>query len=163
MTRRSSAPAVALGIGAIAGLRTMVPPAAIAWALRRGTLQTESLAFTRAIPAKASKRIIELAVSELIADKLPFTPSRLRFKPLAFRLVSGAACGAIASGALKQSMGLGAVLGGLGGLAGAVIGHRVRKVFSREISPFAVALLEDAVAITGSIALVTIMAKEQSR
>jgi hypothetical protein len=41
-------------------------------------------------------------VSELIADKMPFTPSRLNAAPLPSRIVSGAICGATIYGVVKR-------------------------------------------------------------
>ena len=44
--------------------------------------------FATIISPKASKQITDFAVSELIADKLPFTPSRLKSGPFAARILS---------------------------------------------------------------------------
>jgi uncharacterized membrane protein len=85
---------LAIGLGVIAGLRPMLALAAMAWAVKRGRIRTGPSPIVRIVSAGASRRIAELAVSELIADKLPFTPSRLNAAPLAFRIVSGAICGA---------------------------------------------------------------------
>ena len=75
----------------------------------------------------------DFAVSELIADKLPFTPSRLKAGPLASRIVSGAVCGAAIYGVVEQPLQEGAVLGGLGAIAGAFAGYHMRKRLSRDI------------------------------
>jgi hypothetical protein len=60
--------------------------------------------FARIISAQASKTIIDLALSELIADKLPFTPSRLKPSPFAARILSGAVCGATIYGVVKRPL-----------------------------------------------------------
>src|SRR5438552_7512318 len=148
--KRQHAPALAIGIGAVAGLRPMMAPAVIAWALRRGRVRPGGSPFARIGSASDSKRIAEFAISELIADKLPFTRSRLNAAPLASRVVPGAICGAAIHGTLKQPLAQGAVLGGLGALAGAITGYYVRQRLNREMPDLAVALLEDAFAVGGS-------------
>ncbi|PYV67013.1 MAG: hypothetical protein DMG97_28240 [Acidobacteria bacterium] len=135
---------LAVGIGAVAGLRPMTAPAVIAWAARRKWIHLGSSPFVTIISARASRTITELAISELIADKLPFTPSRLNPGPLASRIASGAVCGAAVCGAVKRPFVEGALLGGLGAIAGALAGYHVRKRLSRETPDFAVGLLEDA-------------------
>jgi uncharacterized membrane protein len=110
------------------------------------------------VSASASKRISEFAISELIADKLPFTRSRLNAAPLASRVVSGAICGAAIHGTLKKPLAQGAVLGGLGALAGAITGYYVRQRLNREMPDFAVALLEDALAVGGGAVITALTA-----
>jgi uncharacterized membrane protein len=75
--RRSYTPVLAVGIGAVAGLRTLTAPAVLAWAAKRRWIRMGNSPFATIISAKASKRMTDFAVSELIADKLPFT-GRLR-------------------------------------------------------------------------------------
>src|SRR5947199_8437586 len=84
---------LAAGIGIVAGLRPMTAPAIIAWAAKRRWINLGSSPFATIISGRASQRVTELAISELIADKLPFTSSRLNAGPLASRIASGAICG----------------------------------------------------------------------
>jgi len=84
---------LAAGIGIVAGLRPMTAPAIIAWAAKRRWINLGSSPFATIISRRASQPVTELAISELIADKLPFTPSRLNAGPLASRIASGAICG----------------------------------------------------------------------
>ena len=116
--------------------------------------------FVTIVSAKASKRITDLAVSELIADKLPFTPSRLKTGPLASRILSGAVCGATIYGMLERPLGEGAVLGGVGAIAGAFAGYHMRKRLSRQRSDLGVAVLEDALAIGGAILITALAAPD---
>lgn len=159
--RGSYIPALAVGIGVVAGLRALTAPAVLALAADRGMVRLGSSPLAAIISAKASKRITDFAVSELIADKLPFTPSRLNAAPLASRVVSGAICGAAIYGIVKQSLAEGAVLGGLGALAGAFAGYHARKRLSRNLPDLGVAVLEDALAIGGGV-LVTALASASS-
>jgi len=73
--------------------------------------------------------------------------------------VSGAVCGATIYGVVKQPLKEGAVLGGLGAIAGAFAGYHMRKRLSRNLPELGVAVLEDALAIGGGI-LVAALAKK---
>ena len=141
----SYTPVLAVGIGVVAGLRAFTAPAVLAWAAKRGWIRLGNSPFATIISAKASKRITDLALSELVADKLPFTPSRLKAGPLATRIVSGAVCGAAIYGVVKRPLIEGAVLGGVGAIAGAFAGYHIRKRLSRD--------MPDAVACRGARAV----------
>jgi uncharacterized membrane protein len=156
--KRSHTPALAVGIGAVSGLRALTAPAVLAWAAERRLIRLGSSPFATIISATASKRITDFAVSELIADKLPFTPSRLNAAPLASRIVSGAICGATIYGIVKRPLIEGAVLGGLGAIAGAFAGYHLRKRLSRDIPDLGVAVLEDAFAIGGGVLITALTA-----
>ena len=147
---------LAFSVGVVAGLRPMTALAAMAWAVRRGRIQIGPSPILWMLSAGTSKRIAQLAISELIVDKLPFTPSRLNAAPLSLRIVSGAICGAAIRRSRKRSLTDGAVLGGLGALAGAITGYHVRKRLSHDMPDLAVALLEDALAVGGSAVVVTL-------
>jgi uncharacterized membrane protein len=85
---------LSLAIGFVAGLRSMTAPAAVAWGARLGWLRLSGtpLAFLGTAPAAYILGV--LMVAELVADKLPFTPSRTRPGPFAGRIISGALAGA---------------------------------------------------------------------
>ena len=144
----------------MAGLRTLAAPAVLAWAAKRRWIRMGNSPFARIISAKASKRIVDLALSELIADKLPFTPSRLKPGPFAARIVSGAVCGATIYGVVEQPLKEGAVLGGLGAIAGALAGYHMRKRLSRNLPDLGVAVFEDVLAIGGGILLAALAAPD---
>jgi len=89
-------------IGVIAGLRAMTAPAVVSWAARLGWLQVENtwLAF---LGYAATPYIFSvLAIGELIADKLPNTPSRKAPPGFIARIVTGGLSGA-AIGATSAS------------------------------------------------------------
>ena len=66
---------LSLLIGFFAGLRSLTAPAATAWAVYLGWLKLEgSLALMGSVAAVAAFTL--LAIVELVADKLPRTPSR---------------------------------------------------------------------------------------
>lgn len=156
--KRQYASAFAVGIGFAAGLRPMMAPAVLAFAIERGWIRPGHSPFATIVSASASKRIAEFVVSELIADKLPFTPSQLKAAPSALRVVSGTICGAAVHGTMRRHPLQGAVLGGLGALTGAITGYHVRQKFNRNMPDFTVGLLEDGLAVGGSTLIVALMA-----
>jgi uncharacterized membrane protein len=143
-------------IGVIVGLRSLATPAVVSWAARLGwlPLQDTGLAF---LGFSATPYILSLlAIGELIADKLPKTPSRKAPMGFIARIASGALCGA-ALGAPSHALfeGLGA------GIVGAVVGtfggyeFRARLVKATGGNDLKVALLEDAIAIGGALLIVS--------
>src|ERR1700677_2952663 len=81
-------------IGVIAGLRSLTAPAVVSWAAHFGWLHVENswLAF---LGFAATPYILSvLAIGELIADKLPNTPSRKAPPGFIARIVTGGISGA---------------------------------------------------------------------
>jgi uncharacterized membrane protein len=80
-------------IGFFAGLRSLTAPATTAWAVYLGWLKLERpLALIGSLPAVAIFTL--LAIVELVADKLPQTPSRTSPPGLIARIVMGGLPGA---------------------------------------------------------------------
>src|ERR1700728_4333598 len=139
-------------IGVIAGLRSMTAPAAVSWGARLGWLHLENtrLAF---LGFAATPYILSvLASGELIADKLPNTPSRKAAIGFGARIVSGAVCGAALGGWVGGMLAgvIGAIVGTLGGYE-----FRVRLVRAIGGKDLPIALLEDAIAIGGAFLIVS--------
>ena len=142
-------------LGCICGLRSMTAPAVVAWGAHLGWLHLEGslLAF---VAKKVSLVIFSLfALGELIADKLPFIPRRTQAGPLGVRIVFGAMSGAALCFSAASSPILGAILGGLGGIAGAFAGYAYRRRFSLTVPDLLLGLLEDLVAVGGGLLLVS--------
>ena len=148
---------LAFQIGGISGLRTFTGPATVAWGAHRNWLNLNATIFAFMGSTAAVVIFILLALFELVMDKLPSTPSRLRPAGLIGRGVSGALCGACLAGAGTQSMLLGAVLGVAGAIAGAFAGNKTRGslVKALKVPDFVIALLEDAVAISAGLFIVS--------
>ena len=98
----------ATGLGFAAGLRTVTPLAALHL---RG----------RAVPGRLGRLIVASAAAEMVADKLPRTPSRLAPFALAGRMTSGGVAGYAVAGRP------GVATGAAAALAGAFLGHRARR------------------------------------
>src|SRR6202165_4960072 len=89
-------------IGVIAGLRSMTAPAVVSWAARLGWLHVENTGLAFLGFTYTPYILSVLAIGELIADKLPKTPSRKAPVPFVGRILTGALCGA-ALGAGSQA------------------------------------------------------------
>jgi len=144
-------PLLALLLGVVAGLRTMTPPAMIAWAAHLGWLDLAptALAFLGNIWSRVLLTLA--ALGELVTDQLPATPSRTVPVQFGARLVSGGFCGAAIGLAHNGTVActlagvVGAVIGTLGGRA---FRARLAAAFRRD--PPA-AFIEDALAIIGAL------------
>ena len=143
-------------IGLFAGLRSLTPPAAVAWAVHLGWLRlARPWALIGSLPAVIILSL--LAITEIILDKLPNTPNRTAPPGLIARIVTGGLTGACVSLGGGQSAFVGAGLGLIGGIDGCFAGYqaRARLVRSLHQPDFNVALLEDLVAIGGSLLIVS--------
>src|ERR1700687_18919 len=147
----------AFGIGVVAGLRSLTAPAAVSGAayfhwldLRDSRLALLGSAITMYI-------ISALGFGELVADKLPFVPNRTSPLPMAFRILSGAICGAALCISANRYLWAGILLGGLGAIHGAFAGFHVRRLSVKymKIPDTAIALAEDALAVCAALFLVS--------
>jgi len=118
---------LAFFIGFFGGLRSLTAPAATAWAVYLGWLKIERpLSLIGSLPAVGILTL--LAVVELVADKLPRTPSRTAPPGLIARIVMGGFLGYRARTALVKAL-------------------NTRDIY--------IALVEDLVAIAGSLWVVS--------
>ena len=143
-------------IGLFAGLRSLTPPAAVAWAVHLGWLKlARPLSLIGSLPAVIILSL--LALTELFFDKLPNTPNRTAPPGLIARIVTGGLTGACVSLGGGKSAFVGAGLGLLGGVVGCFAGYHARARLARSLRQpdFNVALIEDLVAIGGSLFIVS--------
>ena len=131
-------------IGFFSGLRSLTAPAATAWAVYLGWLKLERpLALIGSVPGVAIFTV--LAIVELVADKLPRTPSRTSPPGLIARIVMGGLTGACIAASGSQGIFLGAALGAIGGVVGCFAGYHARTglVKTLNVRDLYVALIED--------------------
>src|SRR5207237_10451494 len=109
---------LAFGVGVAAGLRSLTPPAVVAWAAHLGwlNLNNSPLAFMGSIITVVIFSI--LALFELFVDLQPSTPKRTAPVPLGARILMGGLCGACLYAASNQPVVIGAVLGACAHLIG---------------------------------------------
>jgi uncharacterized membrane protein len=144
-------------IGCVCGLRSMTGPALICWGAHLGWLQLDGskLGF---LHNPISLIVFSLlAIGELVADKLPFIPSRIEPGPLVVRFLFGGACGVALCLSTGNGWLAGALLGGIGGVAGAFAGYHLRRelTLGRGMPDLVIALVEDAVAIGGGLLVIS--------
>ena len=139
----------AAGLGAVSGLRSMLGLAWISRALAgrrpaRGAGHLERL-LSHDLVAGA---LALAAAGELTVDKHPSVPDRTDPGALLVRAVAGAAVGSVAAGRNRQR--LGALVGAGSAVAGAYAGWFLRREAGRatHLPDLAVALAEDALAVS---------------
>lgn len=143
-----------LGLGVVAGMRSMTAPAALAHVLAGRTVAP------RDQPARflSSERVARLAAvaaaGEYVGDKLPMTPDRTDAFPLAGRIGSGALVGAGLASATGESVVVGALVGVVGALIGSFGVMQIRKALpdALDLPDWPVALAEDALALSVGLA-----------
>jgi uncharacterized membrane protein len=150
---------LALLIGVVAGLRSLTAPAAVAWAAMLDWINLDGT-WAEWVGHPITVAVLTvLAVGELITDKLPKTPSRKSPMGFGARLVMGAFAGAVIGTAWGYTFGglgaglIGAVLGTLGGAEA-----RRRLVAADGGHDLPIALVEDAVAVLGGLAVAALTA-----
>jgi uncharacterized membrane protein len=144
-------------LGCVAGLRSLTAPAVVCWAAHFGWLH---FAGTKLVfidhPATLIVFIL-LALVELIADKLPKTPARTAPPGLIARIVFGGLCGVALAISAGGSPLVAAIAGVIGALVGTFAGYKIRHalVMRAHLPDFAVALVEDVIAIAGGLLIVS--------
>jgi len=113
-------------IGIIAGLRSLTAPALVSWAVHLGWLDLSGSRLSLFGSKAATIVLTVLALAELVADKLPKTPNRTDVGPLTFRMITGGFSGVAVCASAHQPLAIGAILGGLGAIAGAFAGYQIR-------------------------------------
>jgi uncharacterized membrane protein len=143
-------------IGLFAGLRSLTPPAAVAWAVYLAWLRlARPLSLIGSLPAVIILSL--LAITEVIIDKLPNTPNRTAPLGLIARIVTGGFTGACVSLGGGKSGLVGAGLGVIGGVVGCFGGYHARARLGKSLGQpdFNVAMIEDLIAIGGSLFIVS--------
>jgi uncharacterized membrane protein len=146
--------------GCVDGLRSLTPPALVCWAANLGWLHFAGtrLAF---IDHRSTLIVFTLlSVLELTADKLPNTPARTAPIGLIARFFLGGACGLGLATSAGVSLGFSVVLASIGALVGAFVGYHSRRlvVSKAHVPDFAVAIVEDVIAIAGGLLILRYVA-----
>jgi uncharacterized membrane protein len=130
----------------------MTAPAAVSWGARLGCIDLGGTPLAFLGSAAASYVLAGLMLLELVADKLPKTPSRATAGPFIGRILTGGFAGAALTAAAGRSLLLGSLLGALGAVVGTLGGYRARVGLVRalKVPDYVVALAEDVVAVGGA-------------
>lgn len=140
---------LAIGIGIVAGLRSMTAPALVSWGAYLGWLNLHGSPLSFMASPIAVGIFTLGAIGELIADKLPNTPARTAPVGLIARLITGGLCGACIYAAGAATPIAGAILGIIGALIGTFAGYHLRRalVSSLKVKDVMIAIPEDIIAI----------------
>jgi uncharacterized membrane protein len=151
--------AAIFAIGMLSGLRALSPIAVICWLAMLHRLPLNG--WVSFAGSKVAVGVFSVgAVGELISDKLPRTPSRLKQPGFSIRIVTGAFCGLILATAASFAVIGGAVLGAIGAVAGSYLGYFARSRVTEKfgLPDLPVALVEDAICIAGSFLVASLFA-----
>ena len=121
--------ACAFMLGVVGGSRSMLAPAVVSRAVRGGALPVASTPLSFLEGRNLNRLLSVLALAEIVADKLPMTPSRKLAFAYAARVVTGGLAGAVVGSASNR-----ASLGALLGMAGAVVGTEGGAAFRSWLS-----------------------------
>jgi uncharacterized membrane protein len=148
---------LALLIGVVAGLRTMMAPAAVSWAAHLGWLRLAATPLAVLGSAWTVGVLTLLALGEQVADQLPSTPSRTVPVQFGARIVTGAFSGA-AIGAASGLLIVGAIAGIVGAAIGTLGGRAARAKLAAAFGKYRpAAFIEDAVAILAAFGIVAVI------
>lgn len=146
-----------MGLGAIAGLRSMAAPALLSRAVRNGSV--EGLGGHTPYTAIGSPRVSMvlqlLMLGEMIGDKTPVIPSRTSAPALLGRALSGTLVGAILFASAERHPLSGAMLGAPSAIAAAYIGEtlRVKGTEKLGVPGLILGLVEDGIVLFGGTRL----------
>jgi uncharacterized membrane protein len=146
----------ALGLGAVAGMRSLSAPAILSNELSSTPTDVLQGSPLRHLQSSAvSTGLNLLAASEMVADKVPGVPDRTDLASLLMRTASGALVGAAVFTAGQDSPIKGAILGGLAALAATYGFFYLRTSLGKntEVSDVALGLVEDAIMLGSGLAI----------
>jgi uncharacterized membrane protein len=136
-------------LGAVAGMRSMLPLAAVSSVARRsGPSSSFNLPGLLDNPLTANS-LLALAAGELLGDKWSRAPDRISSAGLAARVATGAVAGAAVSP--REQRWAGGVLGAAAALVGGYVSFTLRARAMRRFGQVPTGLAEDAVALAATL------------
>lgn len=146
----------ALLLGVVAGMRSMMPLAALAITMSRRPEIVPALAPIRWFAMRTVAIVLSLAaIGEIIADKLPRTPNRTALGPFLGRLIAGGITGAAVVQLAHINAWIGAGLGVVGAVLGTFGAFHARRWLGKTtgIRDQYIGALEDVIAIAVAAAV----------
>ena len=147
---------MAIGLGAISGMRAAISPAIVSHYLRKNpdlSLDDSKLRFFQLPVAAIVTKV--LGAAEITVDKLPNTPNRIVLPQVIARVTSGAFAGGIVFKANRQSLLKGMLIGGASALAATFVSFYLRKYLDKKtgIQDPIVGGIEDIIALGSGVLL----------
>jgi uncharacterized membrane protein len=142
-------------LGAVSGMRSMAAPAIVSKLAHSGLLPLEESQIRFLQHKNSARTMAVMALTEMVADKLPFIPNRTKVFPLVTRAVSGAVSGMAFASAKKRPAALGALFGVLAAVGATYGAFKIRQMTTERlhVPDTLVAVAEDAL-VAGSAYLV---------
>lgn len=141
----------ALLLGAISGMRSLMGAALLSSEIaHRHRRALEGTPLAPLANENVAKTLSVLSAGEVLADKLPFVPSRTDPGPLAGRALFGALAGAALCAEERESIAAGAVVGAAAAVAATFGAYHLRRWLTKRVGlpDTVVALAEDSLAYT---------------
>jgi uncharacterized membrane protein len=136
-------------VGAIAGMRSMLPLATLSYVGRAGKLTSERDRARSRGHNLVTAGLLVLAVGELVGDKWSGAPDRISPAGLAARVTNGAlAAAAVAPRNRRYS---GALLGSVAAVAAGYLSFRLRAAAMRRFGQVTTGVAEDAIALGATL------------
>lgn len=143
-----------LGLGAIAGMRSMTAPALLSNELSKtptAALAGSPLRYLQRGPVATGLKL--MAASELIGDKMPGIPDRIAPPVLLSRAASGALVGATIFTVHRDSWVKGAAIGAAAAVAATYGSFYLRKLMNKYAPNAVSGALEDALTLASGLAI----------
>jgi uncharacterized membrane protein len=123
----------AVGIGMVAGVRSMSAPAMVSRYLRREEHESNDR-LTELLSSPIVSRVLQAAAAaEMAADKTSWVPDRTAWPSVAWRAVAGGVAGSIVAGTEGGSRLVGAALGAAGAVAATFAAFYLREALHRRL------------------------------
>jgi uncharacterized membrane protein len=137
-------------LGAVAGMRSMLPLAALSYAARHQKLTADSWPGLLRHELTGSG-LLMLAAGELLGDKWRAAPDRISAAGLAARVTTGALCGAVLAPAKQRRSA--AVLGAAAAVAAGYVSFALRIQALKRFGRVPTGVAEDAIALAATLGI----------
>ena len=144
-------------MGAVAGMRSMTPLAAVAHAARSGRLPIDHGASPLLSSPLVSAGTLALAAAELAGDKMKSAPDRVVVAGMAARIATGAIAGMAL--APRRQRGIAALLGATAAVGAAYASFDARRRAMERYGQTATGVIEDALALASAALIARSAAK----
>lgn len=146
----------AIGMGAVAGMRSMTAPAVMSCYAERYQDPPLNDSVLEPLATSNAPKILGLAAAgEMVVDKLPFTPPRTMLPSVIFRALSGAVVGWACTETEDGYESLGMAAGALAAVAATYGMYHLRKDAGEAtgLPDVALGMMEDVIAVCTGIAV----------
>lgn len=143
-----------IALGVVAGMRSMIAPAVVSHYLKRQPSPSLAIGNFRFMQAPITAFITKiLSVAEIVGDKMPAIPNRIRMPQLLARTASGAIVGATLFMANTKNATKGILLGGLSAAAATFGSYYLRQYLDKlpYLTDIVTGGIEDIIAVNTGI------------